>query len=123
MIRSHHWQNSSGKTIVLSQAVILALMYLTIPVPTEHHDVEYRHSLVADNNLKIGWETKLILAMQTVDNSLSIDDYCYCSYRVHVLIRHYLATGRKYMLIKKYALNKHVRLLTRLYGITRDDQH
>ena len=29
-----------------------------------------------------------------------------------------LTTGRKHALIKKYALNKHVRLLTRLYGIT-----
>ena len=28
----------------------------------------------------------------------------------------YLITGRKHALIKKYALNKHVRLLTRLYG-------
>ena len=28
-----------------------------------------------------------------------------------------LTTGRKYELIKQYALNKHVRLLTRLYGI------
>ena len=31
-----------------------------------------------------------------------------------------LITGRKYVLIKKYALNKHVRLLTRLYGISRE---
>ena len=30
--------------------------------------------------------------------------------------RQYLVTGRKHALIKKYALNKHVRLLTRLYG-------
>ena len=33
-----------------------------------------------------------------------------------MLIRQYLTTGRMYTLIKKYALNKHVRLLTRLYG-------
>ena len=31
-----------------------------------------------------------------------------------------LIAGRKYVLIKKYALNKHVRLLTRLYGISRE---
>ena len=30
------------------------------------------------------------------------------------LARQYLTTGRKHALIKKYALNKHVRLLTRL---------
>ena len=33
-------------------------------------------------------------------------------------IRQYLTTERKHALIKKYALNKHVRLLTRLYGIS-----
>ena len=33
-----------------------------------------------------------------------------------MLIRQYLATGKKHALIKKYALNKYVRLLTRLYG-------
>ena len=37
-------------------------------------------------------------------------------YWAHALIRQYLITGRKHALIKKYALNKHVRLLTRLYG-------
>ena len=36
-----------------------------------------------------------------------------------MLIRQYLTTGRKYVLIKKYALNKHVRLLTGLYSITK----
>ena len=30
---------------------------------------------------------------------------------------HYSTTGSKCALLKKYALNKHVRLLTRLYGI------
>ena len=34
-----------------------------------------------------------------------------------MLIKHYLITGRKYALIKECALNKHVRLLTRLYGM------
>ena len=32
------------------------------------------------------------------------------------LIRQYLITGRKHVLIKKCMLNKLVRLLTRLYG-------
>ena len=32
-------------------------------------------------------------------------------YWAYALIRHYLTTVRKYALIKKYALNKHVRLL------------
>ena len=42
----------------------------------------------------------------------------YCGfYWAHALIRRYLTTGRKHALIKKHALNKHVRLLTRLYGI------
>ena len=54
--------------------------------------------------------------MHSVDNSRSSGEYYYRLYWVHVLIRHYLTTGRKYALIKKYALNKHVRLLTRLYG-------
>ena len=31
--------------------------------------------------------------------------------------KHRLTTGRKYALIKKYALNTRVRLLTRLYGM------
>ena len=34
-----------------------------------------------------------------------------------MLIKHYLITRRKCVLIKNYALNKHVRLLTRLYSI------
>ena len=52
-----------------------------------------------------------------MEHSGSNDDY-YCRlYWAHALIRQYLITGRKHALIKKYALNKHVRLLTRLYGI------
>ena len=47
--------------------------------------------------------------------NLAVNIYCRL-YWAHVLIRHYLRTGRKYALIKKYVLNKHVRLLTRLYG-------
>ena len=56
--------------------------------------------------------------MHSVDKSRSSSEY-YTNYRLYwayALIRHYLTTGRKYALIKKYALNKHVRLLTRLYG-------
>ena len=57
--------------------------------------------------------------MQSVDNPRSSREY-YCHlYWAHVLIRCYLITGRKYVLIKKYGLNKHVRLLTGLYGISR----
>ena len=59
-----------------------------------------------------------ILVMQSMDNSWSNDEY-YCRlYWAHALIRQYLATGRKYVLIKKYPLNKHVHLLTRLYGMS-----
>ena len=52
-----------------------------------------------------------------MDKSRSSNEYLYHRlYWVHALIRYYLITGRKYVLIKKYVLNKHVRLLTRLYG-------
>ena len=51
-----------------------------------------------------------------MDNSQSSSEYYYRLYWAHALTRHYLTTGRKYALINKYALNKHVRLLTRLYG-------
>ena len=56
--------------------------------------------------------------MESVNNSCdrAVNTYC-CLYWVNALIRHYLTTGRKYVLIKKYALNKHVDLLTRLYSI------
>ena len=53
--------------------------------------------------------------MQSVDNSRSSGEHLLssslgaCAY----IIRCYLRTGRKYALIKKHALNKHVRLLTR----------
>ena len=52
-----------------------------------------------------------------MDKSWSGSEYYYCLYWVQALIRHYITTGRKYALIKKYVLNKHVRLLTRLYGM------
>ena len=57
--------------------------------------------------------------MHSVDKSQSNGEYYYHLYWAHALTRHYLTTRRKYMyaLIKKYALNQHVRLLTRLYGI------
>ena len=55
--------------------------------------------------------------MHSVDKSRSSSEYYHRLYWAHALIRHYLTTGRKYALIKKYALNKHVRLLTRLYGM------
>ena len=50
--------------------------------------------------------------MQSVDNSdRVVNVYTYSHHHwVHVLIRHYLTKGRKYALIKKYALNKHVPL-------------
>ena len=48
---------------------------------------------------------------------INSEDYC-CLYWVHVLFRQYLIKGKKHALIKQYALNKHVRLLTRLYGNT-----
>ena len=65
--------------------------------------------------------------MQSLDNSQSVNEYCYhknneyCYIAIifigcmHLLDITYI-TGRKHALIKKYALNKHVRLLTRLYG-------
>ena len=43
---------------------------------------------------------------------LAVNIYCHLHW-AHALIRCYLRTGRKYALIKKHALNKHVRLLTR----------
>ena len=55
--------------------------------------------------------------MHSVDKSLSSGEYCHLRYWVHTLIRHYLTTGRKYALIKNFALNKHVCLLTRLYSM------
>ena len=48
--------------------------------------------------------------MQSVDNSRSSGEYW-----EHALIIHYLRIGSKYALIKKYVLNKPVRLLTVTY--------
>ena len=55
-----------------------------------------------------------------MDKSPLSGEYYYHFYWAHALIRHYLTTGRKYALIKKYAHNKYVHLLTRLYGTTID---
>ena len=55
--------------------------------------------------------------MHSVEKSRSSGEYYHHLYWAHVLIRHYLTTGRKYVLIKKYVLNKHVHLLTRLYHV------
>ena len=55
-----------------------------------------------------------------VEHAWSKDEY-YCRlYWARALIRQYLTTGRKHAFIKEYALNKHVRLLTRLYSIAYD---
>ena len=53
--------------------------------------------------------------MHSMNNSRSSGGYYYRLYWAHALTRHYLTTGRKYVLIRKYALNKHMHLLTRLY--------
>ena len=52
-----------------------------------------------------------------MEHSRLNDDYHCRLYWAHALIRQYLITGRKHALIKKHELSKHVRLLTRLYGI------
>ena len=57
--------------------------------------------------------------MHSVDKSRLRGKYYRRLYLAHALIRHYLTTGRKYALIKKYAFNKHVRLLIGLYGMLR----
>ena len=57
MIRGHCWQKIHGKIVVLSQLARLASKSLTVPVPKEHHGVEYRYSRVADIILQTGWET------------------------------------------------------------------
>ena len=56
MIRGHYWQKIHGKKWSCRESARIALKSLTVPVPKEHHDVEYRHSRVADI-LQIGWET------------------------------------------------------------------
>ena len=111
MIGSHCWQKAVGKIAVFFVSQSRSRVR---SVSIEHHSVEYGHSCAA-GYLKIGWRTNV--AMHSMDKSRSSGEYYYRLYWVHALIRHYLTTGRKYALIKKYAPNKHVRLLTRLYGI------
>ena len=57
------------------------------------------------------WEQ--ILAMLGVDNSRSSCEYYYYFYWMHQLI----SNSKEVCTFKKYTLNKHVCLLTRLYGI------
>ena len=54
MIGGHRWQKIRGKIVVLSR--VREIRFEDVPVPKEHHDVEYRYSRVADI-LQIGWET------------------------------------------------------------------
>ena len=72
--------------------------------PVEDCSVEYSRSHAA-GYLKIGRWTNL--AMQSMDNSRSNSEYYCCLYWAYAL-KQYLTTGRK------YALNKDMRLLTRL---------
>ena len=99
----------------MSPRDLLRTRSLIVPVPKELHNVEYKHSRVADIILQVGCETSTSHAVCGQLSVKAVNIYC-CLYWVHALITHYLRTGRKYALIKKYALNKHVRLLTRLYG-------
>ena len=88
---------------------------LTVAVPNEHHNVEYRHFRIADilqNRLGDKYYNSHAECGQL---NIVVNIY-YRLYWAHALIGHY-STGRKYALIKKYALNKHVLLLTRLYGM------
>ena len=81
------------------------------PVSRDHHSVEYSR-YHGDGYPKIGWWT---YSSHAEHGQLLIEWWILLlSYFVSTLIRQYLTTGRKYALIKKYALNKHVRLLTRL---------
>ena len=91
------WKNCRIVTTRVSE--IRASKSLTVPVPKEHHGIEYRYSRVADNSSFEQW----------IFTAVFIGAYA--------LIRHYLTTWRKYVLVKKYTLNKHLPLLTRLYGM------
>ena len=48
------WKNSR---LVASPRDLLRTRSLTVPVPKELHNVEYKHSRVADIILQVGWET------------------------------------------------------------------
>ena len=94
MIGSHHWQKSVEKRLSCNKSARFALKRVTIPIPIEHHDVEYRHSYVADINLKIDLGTN---TGHAECGQFLIDRYClYCAHA----LRHSLITGRKYALIK-----------------------
>ena len=47
MIGGHCWQKIHGKMSSCRESARHASKSLTIPIPKEHHDVEYRHSRVA----------------------------------------------------------------------------
>ena len=87
----------------------LASKSLTVTVPNEHHDIQYRHSRVADILQNRLGDKHYNSHAECGQLDLVVNIY-YRLYWAHALIRHYSTTGRK------YALNKHVRLLTRLYG-------
>ena len=63
--------------------------------------------------LSIGIYSRPCRLWTTLDRAMDI--YC-CLYWAHVLIRHYLTTGKKYALVKTYVLNKHVHLLLNQYS-------
>ena len=113
----HRWQKIRGKNsrLVASPRDLLRTRSLTVPIPKELPNVEYKHSRIADIILQVGWETSTSHAVCGQLSIIAVNIYCRL-YWTHALITHYLRTGRKYALIKKYVLNKHVCLLTRLYG-------
>ena len=99
----------------MSRRDLLQTRSLTVPVPKELHNVEYKHSRVADIILQVGWETSTSHAVCGQLSIIAVNIYCRL-YWAHALITHYLRTGRKYALIKKYVLKKACALITRLYG-------
>ena len=54
MIVCHRWQNIRGKKWYCHESMRLASKSLTVPIPRERHNVEYRHSHVADI-LQVVW--------------------------------------------------------------------
>ena len=84
MLAENPWKNSG---LVASPRDSLRKS-LIVPVPKEHHDVEYRHSRVADV-LQIGWETNTSHA--ECENSRSSGKYSIlssllgaCAYKLDV---------------------------------------
>ena len=74
-----------------------------VAIATQHRDILLRQ----DQTLDLDFKASLVLSGMA-SNHTSMN------YNRATLMRHYLTTGRKYALIKKYVLNKHVCLLTRL---------